>query len=109
MWAPEGLSAVRANDGPFPVEATISQAVTGGQKLYTIILRDVNDRKQAEEDLRKLELENVYLREEVKTELEFEDIIGTSEAIRKVFKNVEQVAETDSTVLVTGETGTARS
>ena len=92
MWAPEGLSAVRANDEPFPVEATISQAVTAGQKLYTIILRDVNDRKQAEEELRKLELENVYLREEVKTELEFVDALARFAVVDRQFSTSEKIA-----------------
>ncbi len=107
-WAPEGLRAVRADGEEFPIEATISRGESRGQKLYTIILRDINDRKRAEEELRKLKLENVFLREEVRTEPGFEDIVGTSEGIRTVHKSVEQVAGTDSTVLVTGETGTGK-
>jgi len=108
LWAPEGLNAVRSSGEEFPVEATISRAEAAGQPLYTIILRDVNERKQAEQELRKLQTENVYLRSEVQGELEYDDIIGASGAIRNVLKKIKQVAGTDSTVLVTGETGTGK-
>ncbi len=54
------------------------------------------------------EKENVYLREEVKLEQDHRDLIGESLGIRRVLKKVEQVAPTDSTVLVLGETGTGK-
>ena len=63
MCAPDGLLALRADGEQFPVEATISRAETAGRSMFTIILRDINDRIRAEEDLRKLQVENVYLRE----------------------------------------------
>ena len=44
IWAPEGLTAIRADGEEFPVEATISKVELKEQKLLTIILRDVNDR-----------------------------------------------------------------
>jgi len=77
------------------------------------------ERKRAEEALQKalrelealknrLQAENVYLQEEIKTEFNFEEIIGHSPAIKKVFLNINKVAPTDSTVLVTGETGTGK-
>lgn len=108
MWAPEGLTALRADGEVFPLEATISRSEAAGEKLYTIILRDVNERVRAEERLHSLHLENVYLREEVGAEVEFEKIVGSSPSIRKVLESVKQVAGTDSTVLITGETGTGK-
>ena len=108
MWAPEGLTALRADGEMFPLEATISRSEAAGEKLYTIILRDVNERVRAEERLHSLQLENVYLREEVGAEVEFEEIVGSSPSIRKVLESVKQVADTDSTVLITGETGTGK-
>ena len=56
----------------------------------------------------RLEAENIYLQEEIRTEHNFTEIVGDSPAIRKVFANVERVARTDSTVLITGETGTGK-
>jgi formate hydrogenlyase transcriptional activator len=56
----------------------------------------------------RLEQENQYLQEEVRSEAAFGDVVGGSEAIRRVLGNVRLVAETDSTVLVTGETGTGK-
>ena len=56
----------------------------------------------------RLEKENVYLREEVKLEHQHREVIGDSEGTRRVLKQVEQVAPTDSTVLVLGETGTGK-
>jgi formate hydrogenlyase transcriptional activator len=55
-----------------------------------------------------LEEENVYLREEVKLEHHHHEVIGDSEGIRRVLKKAEQVAPTDSTVLLLGETGTGK-
>ncbi len=55
MTSPSILSAVRANGEQFPIEATISQVQVEGQKLYTVILRDITERKRAEETLRQSE------------------------------------------------------
>jgi formate hydrogenlyase transcriptional activator len=76
-------------------------------------------RARADEDLRRayreieqlksrLEKENVYLREEVKLERDHSEVIGDSKGIRHVLKKAEQVAATDSTVLLLGETGTGK-
>jgi len=70
-----------------------------------ITATDIDDRKQAEE---KVQRENVALREEVDKASMFEEIVGSSEALRKVLLQVAKVAPTDSTVLVTGETGTGK-
>ena len=56
----------------------------------------------------RLEEENLYLQEEVRTEAAFGDVIGESPAILDVLARVRKVATTDSTVLVTGETGTGK-
>jgi formate hydrogenlyase transcriptional activator len=56
----------------------------------------------------RLERENVYLQEEIRTEHNFEEIVGNSPALLEVLRGVEQVAPTDSTVLIYGETGTGK-
>ncbi len=56
----------------------------------------------------RLEKENIYLREEIRTEHNFEEIVGNSPALLAVLRAVEQVAPTDSTVLISGETGTGK-
>src|SRR5918996_1605614 len=56
----------------------------------------------------KLEKEKLYLEEEIRTEYNFEEIIGSSTVLRRVLQNVETVATTDSTVLIYGETGTGK-
>jgi len=56
----------------------------------------------------RLQEENLYLQEEVRTEAAFGDVVGESPAILGVLANVRKVAQTDSTVLVTGETGTGK-
>jgi transcriptional regulator with GAF, ATPase, and Fis domain len=56
----------------------------------------------------RLEAENLYLREEVKSQHNFEEIIGESPSIITVLRQIEQVAPTDSTVLIRGDTGTGK-
>jgi PAS domain S-box-containing protein len=66
---------------------------------------DIEDRKQAEQ---RLQRENVALREEIDRASMFEEIVGASNALRAVLSDVSKVAPTDSTVLITGETGTGK-
>src|SRR6267142_4500617 len=56
----------------------------------------------------KLEKENVYLREEIRSEHNFREIVGSSAALREALEKVERVAPLDSTVLIYGETGTGK-
>jgi PAS domain S-box-containing protein len=66
---------------------------------------DIEDRKQAEERLRS---ENVALREEIDKTSMYEEIVGTSTALKSVLSRISKVAPSDSTVLITGETGTGK-
>src|SRR2546429_1159877 len=66
---------------------------------------DIDDRKQAEDRTRN---ENVALREEIVRASMFEEIVGSSAALRRVLEQVSKVAPTDSTVLILGETGTGK-
>jgi formate hydrogenlyase transcriptional activator len=56
----------------------------------------------------RLEKENIYLQEEIRSEHNFEEIVGNSPALMSVLRSVDQVAATDSTVLILGETGTGK-
>jgi|HubBroStandDraft_4_1064222.scaffolds.fasta_scaffold19479_1 formate hydrogenlyase transcriptional activator len=66
---------------------------------------DIDDRKQAEERMRN---ENIALREEIDRFAMYEAIVGSSEALRRVLSQISKVAPTDSTVLISGETGTGK-
>ena len=66
---------------------------------------DIDDRVRAEERTRN---ENLVLREQIDRDSMFEDIVGSSEALRKVLGQVAKVAASDSTVLILGETGTGK-
>src|ERR1700730_9309511 len=66
---------------------------------------DIDDRKQAEE---KTLQENVVLREQIDQVFMFEEIVGSSPALKTVLSSIVKVAPTDSTVLITGETGTGK-
>ena len=66
---------------------------------------DIDDRKRSEERTRN---ENLALREEIDRSSMFEEIVGSSAALRRVLMLVEKVADADSTVLITGETGSGK-
>src|SRR5215472_14597126 len=56
----------------------------------------------------RLAQEKVYLEDEIRSELNFEEIVGRSQALRRALQEIETVAPTDSTVLIYGETGTGK-
>src|ERR1700739_4147655 len=66
---------------------------------------DIDDRVRAEERTRN---ENLSLREQIDRDSMFEDIVGSSEALRKVLRQIAKLAFSDSTVLILGETGTGK-
>jgi PAS domain S-box-containing protein len=79
--------------------------IKGHVVRWYVACTDIEDRKRAEE---RLQQENVALREEVAAASMFEQIVGTSPALQTVLSRVAKVAPSDSTVLVTGETGTGK-
>ncbi len=72
---------------------------------WYVTATDIHDRKHAEE---KIQNENLALREEIDRSSMFEEIVGSSAALRGVLAQVTKVAPTDSTVLILGETGTGK-
>jgi formate hydrogenlyase transcriptional activator len=79
----------------------------GGTYTRTMFI-DITEQVLMEREKARLEAQNVYLQEEIKGTHNFEELIGSSTSLKKVLKNVERVAPTDSTVLITGETGTGK-
>ncbi len=110
----------RKDGSSFPVEYT-STPIYEGNKLAgaVVVFKDVSERKRADEALRqayaevasmkeRLEAENVYLQEEIRTQHQFKDIVGQSHAIQQVLKQIELVAPTLASVLICGESGTGK-
>jgi PAS domain S-box-containing protein len=108
VWAPGGLLARRGEGREFPIEATISQVEVGGRKLYTLIIRDIDERQRIEAELRQLHQHNEYLQEEIRAVHKFDEIVGHSHALQGTLEKVRLVASTDSSVLILGETGTGK-
>lgn len=78
---------------------------SGKVARWYVTATDIHERKQTEERIQK---ENLALREEIDHSSMFEEIVGSSEALRKVLAQVAKVAPVDSTVLILGETGTGK-
>jgi PAS domain S-box-containing protein len=94
LWVNLSLRPVRGAGG----------RVEAGRSIWM----DVTARVLAELEQARLEEQNLYLQEEIKSVHNFEEILGTSPTLEAVLAQVRQVAPTDATVLVTGETGTGK-
>ena len=84
-----------------------SKPEPNGKYTRTLIV-DITDRVLAEAERARLQEQNLYLQEEIKSVHNFEEIIGRSPALLAVLDKVSRVAATDATVLITGETGTGK-
>ncbi len=78
-----------------------------GKYTRTMFL-DITERVLAEQEKARLQQQNLYLQEEIKAQHNFEELIGQSPALTAVLDRVQRVAPTDTTVLITGETGTGK-
>src|SRR5437899_1902248 len=100
------LMIVRLTEGTFTAEDVDFLSQAAGQIAIAIenalAYREISELKD------KLALEKLYLEEEIRSEMNFAEIVGKSSALRKVLKRVETVAPTGSTVLIYGETGAGK-
>jgi transcriptional regulator with GAF, ATPase, and Fis domain len=107
QWIP-ALVVEPSHRAPFPAEATLSRFDARGRHGYTLILRNVDERLEAERTIRQLTSQAEYLREELAARQGFGEILGDSPALRAALEGVAQVAETGASVLILGETGTGK-
>jgi formate hydrogenlyase transcriptional activator len=104
----EGEARIRRKDGQYRWHLFHQNPLRDEQgriQRWYVSATDIEERKQAEE---RLQNENIALREEIDKASMFEEIVGTSPALQAVLSRVSKVAPTDSTVLITGETGTGK-
>jgi formate hydrogenlyase transcriptional activator len=100
------LNLGRCRDEPFNAEEIT--LLTDVAKQIAIAVENAQAYQQISELTDQLAKEKLYLEEEIRTEHNFEEIVGESAALRRVLKEVETVAPTDSTALIRGETGTGK-
>jgi PAS domain S-box-containing protein len=108
LWIPGGLTAHPTDGKPFQAEATLSQFEMHGQRFCTLILRNVNDRLEAERKIQSLTVQTEYLQEEIKELHNSDEILGRSKSLATVLGDIHQVAPTNASVLILGETGVGK-
>jgi len=99
----------RRKDGTeFPVDIMLGPVAGPRGQVVLSVIRDLSEKQAAEDALRRSEQERSYLEEELVTTHHFDEIVGEAPGLKRVLKQVEDVASTDATVLILGETGTGK-
>lgn len=110
----------RKDGTAFPVEYTSTPVTDHGRLVGAVVIfRDITERKETEHNLhaaleevnqlkRRLEQENAYLQEEIRSEYNYKEIVGKSTAIQRTIHQIQLVAPTEANVLISGESGTGK-
>jgi PAS domain S-box-containing protein len=110
----------RRDGSMFPVEFTSTPVISGGSIIGSVVVfRDITERQMTQqrlqsamEELRelkqRLEQQNAYLQEEILIEHHYREIVGQSEPILTIVKQIDVVGPTDASVLIHGESGTGK-
>ncbi|RZO02736.1 PAS domain S-box protein [Pseudomonas moorei] len=110
----------RRDGSSFPVEFTSTPVISDGRIVGAVVVfRDITERRSTENQLQnaldelkvlkdRLEEQNAYLQEEIHIEHNFREIVGQSEPILKIIRQIDVVAPTDASVLINGESGTGK-
>ena len=107
-YLPEIVKVIGSSETETLNEGTISKYGDDEASFYTLILRNIQERLTAENTINLLTKQTEYLEEEIKELTSSYGIVAQDESMVKVLNLVEQVAQTDATVLVQGETGTGK-
>ncbi|MEO0902439.1 MAG: sigma 54-interacting transcriptional regulator, partial [Bacteroidota bacterium] len=107
-YLPSAVTVIGSNETETLNEGTISTYGIGEERFFTLILRNINDRVLAERKISSLTNQTQYLQEEIKQLTHDYGIIAKDESMIKVLDLIKQVANTEATVLIQGETGTGK-
>ncbi len=107
-YLPNVIKAIGSDEKETLNEGTISKYGSSEDTFYTLILRDLEERLQAEDKISLLTKQTEYLEEELRELTSEHEIIAEDKSMKHVINLISQVSRTDATVLITGETGTGK-
>jgi transcriptional regulator with GAF, ATPase, and Fis domain len=108
QWIPDHLEVSSRNGYMLKAEGTLSRYELDEKIYYTLVLRQIDNEARSDESVRRLVDETEYLRGELEEIKDSNQLIGESNAMKRLLQNVYMVAHTDATVLINGETGTGK-
>lgn len=108
VWLPEKMLAKNCHGTMFHFEGTLSEYTSQNGSRYCLLIRNVEDKIKATEKINLLTKETEVLKNEIRTLHQEQPLIGESPLIKEALRQVNQVAGTDATVLLSGETGTGK-
>lgn len=108
LYFPEGFQVLSAAGEALEVEGTLNRYELNGRWYFTMVLRSMAQKIQAEKELRSLVDRTQYLQQELEQVKVTSQLIGESAPVKMLWQDIYMVAHTDATVLVYGETGTGK-